>query len=113
MGAEQRHEGAELVPAGLEFTPFVEARGDLADVVKGGDLSFELIQIRFPVRLEGRNRGGEIIPERCRNALTVQGFDNWDTLGKACLSTASAVDHRIFLIHHDDTTRKVSVPLPQ
>ena len=95
MGAEQRHEGAELVPAGLEFTPFVEALGDLADVVKGGDLSFELIQIRFPVRLEGKNRGGEIIPERCRNALTVQGFDNWDTLGKACLSTASAVDHRI------------------
>ena len=39
------------------------------------DLSFELIQIRFPVRLEGRNRGGEIIPERCRNALTVQGFE--------------------------------------
>ena len=59
------------------------------------DLSFELIQIRFPVRLEGRNRGGEIIPERCRNALTVQGVDNWDTLGKACLSTASAVDQRI------------------
>lgn len=85
------------MPAGLEFTPFVEARGDLAGVVKGGDLSFELIQIRFPVRLEGRNRGGEIIPERCRNALTVQGFDNWDTLGKACLSTASAVDHRIIL----------------
>ena len=95
MGAEQRHEGAELVPAGLEFTPFVEARGDLADVVKGGDLSFELIQIRFPVRLKSRNRGGKIIPERCRNALTVQGFDNWDTLGKACLSTASAVDQRI------------------
>ena len=85
------------VPAGLEFTPFVEALGDLADVVKGGDLSFELIQIRFPVRLEGRNRGGEIIPERCRNALTVQGFDNWDTLGKACLSTASAVDYRIII----------------
>lgn len=41
------------------------------------DLSFELIQIRFPVRLEGRNRGGEIISERCRNALTVQGVDNW------------------------------------
>lgn len=61
------------------------------------DLSFELIQIRFPVRLEGRNRGGEIIPERCRNALTVQGFDNWDPLGKACLSTASAVDQRIIL----------------
>lgn len=77
------------------------------------DLSFELIQTRFPVRLEGRNRGGEIISERCRNALTVQGVDNWDTLGKACLSTASAVDQRInfnFCVMH---TLYVSIPLSQ
>ena len=31
------------MPAGLEFTPFVEVRGDLAGVVKGGDRGHELV----------------------------------------------------------------------
>lgn len=90
MGAEQRHEGAELVPAGLEFTPFVEARGDLADVVKGGDLSLNLSRFAF----QSASKAGTVVEKLSLN------------------DAGMPLPYKV-LITGTPSAKLVSVPLPQ